>query len=177
MIRRFAHDRRGAAAVEFAFIATFLLLALFSLVDIGVYVYQRLQLENAAQMASQTAFSTCTTSYQRPVTANCSGAQAAITAAAQTTSLGSAVSVTSVTEGYYCVNTSGSLTLIGSTGTFGSPPTTQSSCGSGTWLNGGVPGDYVAVSVSYAYSPIFGGISLANLLTTPMTKTTWMRVG
>ncbi|HEV2363873.1 MAG TPA: TadE/TadG family type IV pilus assembly protein [Caulobacteraceae bacterium] len=163
--------------MEFAFFASFLLLALFSLVDIGVYIYQRLQLENAAQVASQTAWSMCEANYQRPVTANCSGVQSAITSAAHTTSLGSAVSVTSVSEGYYCVNSSGALTLIGSTGTFGSPPTAQSSCGSGTWVNGSTPGDYVAVTVSYAYAPIFGAISLASLLTTPITKTSWMRVG
>ena len=45
------------------------------------------------------------------------------------------------------------------------------SCGSTT-----APGDYVQVTVSYPYEPIFSQASLASLLTTPITKTAWMRL-
>ena len=38
------------------------------------------------------------------------------------------------------------------------------------------PGDYVQVTASYPYEPIFSQASVASLLTTPITKTAWMRL-
>lgn len=177
-VLRFLGASQGAAATEFAIILSLLTIPMMSVVDLGIYVYQSMQLQNAGQMAAQAAWSACT-SGMTPITSSskCSGAQTIMTSAAQTTSLGSAVTITSTTEGFYCVNSTGGLSLIGSTGTFGSPPATQSSCGTGTWLNGTTPSDYIAVTVSYTYTPLFGGISVASLLTTPITKTTWMRMG
>lgn len=175
----FLRQTGGAAAVEFALMLGLLTVPMLSVVDVGVYTYDKIQLENAAQVASQAAWSACSASSMLPVTntSKCSGAQTVMTNAAQTTSLGNAVTLSTVTEGYYCVNSAGVLTLIGNTGTFGSPPTVQVSCGAGTWLNGTAPGDYITVTASFTYTPIFGGISVASLLTPTITKISTMRMG
>jgi Flp pilus assembly protein TadG len=164
--------------VEFALVLTLLTVPMMSIVDVGVYVYDKMQVENAAQVASQSVWATCTNNSTWPVTDNCSSAQTAISNAAKTTSLGTNVSVTATTEGWYCVNGSGVLTQVGSTGTFASPlsPTSAPSCGAGTWTNGANAADYAAVTVAYTYAPIFGGISVATLFGTSITKTAWIPI-
>jgi hypothetical protein len=37
---------------------------------------------------------------------------------------------------------------------------------------GTTPGDYLAVTVSYTFKPLFSGVSVAGLLPSPITKTT-----
>ena len=49
--RAYLRCRAGAAAAEFALILTLLVIPLLNAFDIGVYVYQRMQLDNAAQVA------------------------------------------------------------------------------------------------------------------------------
>jgi len=39
-----------------------------------------------------------------------------------------------------------------------------------------VPSDYIKVAVTYAYAPVFPGISLSSALPTPITATAWLRV-
>src|ERR1700694_4866714 len=52
-------DCRGAAAVEFAFLAGFLSLAVVNVSDIGIYLYKRMEVENAAQMGTMGALKAC----------------------------------------------------------------------------------------------------------------------
>ena len=83
--RSFLRDHRGVAAIEFAFIAGFLCLAVVNVSDIGIYLYKRMQVENAAQMGIMSALSTCAvTRIPATVGSNCSGLSAAVTAAIQT---------------------------------------------------------------------------------------------
>jgi len=158
----------GAAAAEFALILTLLVVPVLNVVDFGIYVYDRMQLDNAGQSAVQTAWAQCAATGLIPATVNnyCSGLSTAMTTAAQSSSLGSGVSVTSTTEDYCCPG-AGALTCQGSVSN-----TTPAACASGE-----APGDYLFVTVSYTYAPLYSGVSLASLLTTPITRTAWMRLG
>src|SRR6266702_3493739 len=61
MLHVFCEDRRGVVAVEFAGAAMFLVLGLLNAVDVGYYTYQRMEVENAAQVGAQTAWKPVTT--------------------------------------------------------------------------------------------------------------------
>ena len=104
-----------------------------------------------------------------------------MTTAVQSTTLGSNVSLASGSpaEGYYCPTTSGTLTLVGSAGTVGTPPSGEpATCSgvSGAANTSAAPGDYVEISVTYTFTPMFGSMSIASLLTSPITKSTWTRL-
>jgi Flp pilus assembly protein TadG len=174
--RNYRRETRGAAAAEFALTLIFLVFPLLSATDLGIYIYQRMEVQNAAQVASQAAWAACDTAAKLPATtgspAHCAALDAAVNAAAWSTSLGTNVTVTSKTEGFYCVSTSTSALVA--VGTFpGTKPANCSSVGS----SAAVPGDYIIITTSYTYTPVFTGVSLASLLTTPMTSTVWMRLG
>ena len=79
-------DRRGVAAIEFGFFAIFLSIALANVTDVSIYIYQRMQVENATEIAAQAALKTCAT--QLPATVNCNGLNTAMQNALQSTSLG-----------------------------------------------------------------------------------------
>ena len=49
--RRLNADDRGVAAIEFGQVATFLTFSTLNVADISIYVYQRMELENAAHAA------------------------------------------------------------------------------------------------------------------------------
>jgi len=40
-----------------------------------------------------------------------------------------------------------------------------------------LPGDYVLITVSYTYTPVFAAVSIASVLASPITRTAWMRLG
>jgi uncharacterized membrane protein len=174
MLHVFCDDRRGVAAVEFAGTAVFLLLGLLNAVDMGYYIYQRMEVENAAQVGAQTAWKICNDpTYMLPATRNCPGLNDAITASIQSTSLGSAVSLVSgyPAEGYYCVDSSGALQSVGS---LSSKPADCSAAG-----NAGVaPGDYLQVGVTFDYAPLFPGITVMSAWgISSIGMTSWMRLG
>jgi Flp pilus assembly protein TadG len=171
-LRLFGADARGVAGIEFALTGPLLALGLLNAVDVGYFIYQRMEVENAAEVGAQAAWKTCNNlkSTMLPATVNCPTLQAVLTTAIQSTSLGTAVTLASgyPAEGYYCVNSSNALQLQGSVS---SPPTT---CSTGV-----TPGDYLQVSVTYPYQPLFPGlISVMSVSgVTSITKTTWMRLG
>jgi len=173
MIRTYLRNQRGAAAVEFAMMLGIFTIALPSAVDLGIYAYDSMQVVNSAQAGAQAAWAACT---QFPITAQCSAGQSAISTAVQQTTLRNAVTVSSVTEGYYCTNASGVLALDGSTGTYASPLNSNSvgACPSGSKTT--LPGDYVNVNVTYTYTPVFAHISVASLLGTTITGQATMRL-
>jgi len=165
--RAYLGSHTGAAAAEFALVLTLLTIPLLNAFDIGVYVYQRMQLDNAAQVAVQTAWAQCAPSGDVPamVNNNCAGLAAAMTAAIKTTPLGAGVTITSTTENYCCPG-AGTITCQGPVAT-----TTPVNCTSGQ-----PPGDYIFITASYTYSPLYSGVSVAGLLTTPIVRTAWMRL-
>ena len=169
-LRVLRQDCRGVAAVEFAFIAGFLSLAVANVSDISIYLYKRMEVENAALVGTMNALKACDPSHL-PATVYCPGLTAAVTAAIQSTSLGSAVTLSggAVTEGYYCVNASGALQYVSS---MSSKPANCTAAG----MPALQPADYIVVAVTYSYSPMFAGISVAGLFATPITKTAMVRM-
>lgn len=170
-LHSFRKDQRGVAAIEFAFLVGFLSLAMLNVTDVATYLYQRMEVENSAEMGAAAAFKTCDQTHV-PATTNCTGLSAAVTAAVQATSLGTNVTLQSgsPSEGWYCVNSSGVLQLM--TTTMGSKPSNCSAAGMASLQ----PGDYVKVQVTYTYTPIFTGISVGGLLPATVTKTTLVRM-
>jgi Flp pilus assembly protein TadG len=171
-LRRFGAAARGVAGIEFAIIGPLLALGLVNAVDVGYYAYQRMEVENAAEVGGQAAWENCNNlkTTLLPATVNCPTLNATITTAIRSTSLGTAVSLASgyPAENYYCVNASNALILQGSVS---SPPT---NCSTGV-----APGDYLQVGVTYPYKPLFPGlISVMSVSgVTSITKTSWMRMG
>jgi hypothetical protein len=144
--------------------------------DTGIYIFKRMQVGNAAQMGAMRALKACDLS-QLPATGytngvyNCPNLNAAVTAAIQRTSLGTSVSLNgSLSEGYYCVSSSNALISIASVP---SPrPINCSTVGMGTLQ----PIDYLSVPVTFSYTPLFGGISVARLFATPINYTAMVRM-
>ena len=173
-LRRFCEDRRGTAAVEFAGAAMFVVLGLLNAIDVGYYTYQRMEVENAAQVGAQAAWSTCyDPTYMLPATQNCPGLNAAIGSAIQSTSLGGAVALGSgyPAEGYYCADSAGVLQSVGS---LSSKPANCSAAGNPNVA----PGDYVQVGVTFNYAPLFPGVSVMSVWgVSSISMTSWMRLG
>ena len=171
MIRAYLREQRGAAAVEFAIMLGVFTVALPSVIDLGIYAYDSMQVNTSAQMAVQAVWQACN---QLPVTASCAGAQTALNTAAHQSSLGTNVSVSSVTESYSCTNSSGALYTL-ATGDFTTALGGNSSqCATADKTT--LPGDYITATVTYTYSPVFAQISVANLLGTTITGTATMRL-
>ena len=164
-------DRRGVAAIEFAVFAGLISVGMLNVTDIAVYVYQRMQVEYATQAGAQAAWHTCNLN-QLPATTNCSGLNTAVQNAVQSTSLGTRVTLQSgsPSEGYFCVNSSNALQYVSDVN---HKPTDCSSVGS----PGLQPGDYIQIATTFAYTPMFGGITVAGAFTTPITRTALMRLG
>jgi hypothetical protein len=142
-----------------------------------------MQLQMGAQAGAQAAWNACDPGkYTLPATTSSTqcgvNLLTTVTSAAQSTSLGTSVTVSSIVEGYYCADASGNLLLVGSTGTIGSPPAKPtSSCKTVVATSTSeTPGDYLQVTTSYTYAPIFSGLSIASALTTPITQTAWVRL-
>jgi Flp pilus assembly protein TadG len=175
----FLSDRGGAAAAELALWLTLLILPVMSVIDIGFYVFQRMQVELAAQAAVQAIRRECYDSGV-PVTQRCANVTSAATTAAQSTLLANGVTLSSgyPAEGYYCVNGSNTLVLVGSSGTVGSPPTKPNPYDCSGVVGGSTssPSVYARVGVTYVYTPPFAGISVASLLQSPIVRTAWLRV-
>ena len=169
----FFRDTRGAAAVEFAIFALILAYSTMNAVDIAFYTYERIEVAKAAQVAAETVWSTCNNvQVDLPATQNCPGLNSAIQTAIYSTGLGQAVSLAngSPTEGYYCVNGSGSLQQVGS---LGNKPADCSGVGSPTTS----PGDFVLISTTTAYSAFFRVSVMGVMGLSSITQTSWMRVG
>ena len=171
-LKALGRDRRGTAAIEFGIFATILSFSVLNVTDISIYIYQRMQVENATEMGAQAAWKTCDTNHL-PATKNCSGLNAAVTRSVQSTSLGSHVQLQSgsPSEGYYCVNSSNQLQLMNSVS---SPkPADCSAAGNA----GFTPGDYIQIQTTFTYAPLFPKLTVGGLFATPITRTTLMRLG
>jgi Flp pilus assembly protein TadG len=166
-------DQQGASAIEFAIFAGILCFGLLNTADISIYIYKRMQVENATEMAVQAAWKACDPSNnQLPATTSCPGLSAAITGAAHSTTLGTQVSIQagSPSEAYYCLNSSGALQNVGAVS---SPPPTDCSV---TGLPAQQPADYIQITTTYSYAPLFPGVTVAGAFTTPIVRTGTMRL-
>ena len=166
-------DERGASALEFAIFAGILAFGLLNTADISIYIYKRMQVENATEMAAQAAWKACDPSKgYLPATLSCPNLTTVITQAAQSTALGNQVTIAtgSPQEGFYCLNDTGALQLIANASL--NPPVDCSSTG----LPGQQPGDYIKVTTSFSYAPMFPGVTVAGVFPTPIMKTSMMRL-
>ncbi len=145
-LRAFEKCKQANAAVEFALVLPILILILTNLFDCSAYVYQTMQVANAAEMGAQAAWKNCDL-YQQAATPRCPGLTAAVQSSVSSTSLGIRISG-SPSEGYYCVSSSNTLQYMGSVS---NKPT---SC-SGAGMPNLAPGDYIKVLASYQYAPQF----------------------
>jgi Flp pilus assembly protein TadG len=170
-INAFSSDQRGVAAIEFGLFAIFLSLALVNVTDVSIYIYQRMQVENATQVAAQAAWKACDTP-QLPATVNCPGLTTAVQSAVRSTSLGTRVSLISgsPSEGYYCVNTLNALQYVSAVA---SKPADCTAAGTPSLQ----PGDYIQVQTTFPYAPLFPGLSVTSTFSTPITRTAIMRLG
>jgi Flp pilus assembly protein TadG len=169
---RFLRDARGTSAIEFAGAATILVGILANAVDFNDYEYRSMQVADAAQVGAQTAWQRCNSTSSLPATQNCSGLNAAVTTAIQSTALGSRVSLSTgyPAEGYYCVNASGALQSVGS---LSSKPSDCSAAGNAATS----PGDYVQIGVTAPYTPLFPGLTVVgNWGVTSLSAVGWMRL-
>jgi Flp pilus assembly protein TadG len=164
-------DRRGVAAIEFGLFSVFLAAALANVTDVSIYIYQRMQVENATQVAAQAAWKTCDLAHL-PATTNCPGLMAAMQSALQSTSLGRSVSMVSgsPSEGYYCVNSSNALQYVSNVS---SKPADCTAAG----IPSLQPGDYIQVQTTFTYAPLFGALSVASTFPTPINRTAILRLG
>lgn len=165
-------DQRGVAAIEFGFFAIFLAAALANVTDVSIYIYQRMQVENATQIAAQAAWKACDVP-QLPATVNCPGLATALANALKSTSLGTRVSMMSgsPSEGYYCVNSSNALQWVGDV-----TATKPADC-TVAGMPSLQPGDYIQVQATFTYVPLFPGLSVAGTFATPINRTAFMRLG
>jgi len=163
-------DKSGLASVEFAFIVTILAFSLLNVSDIAVFMFDKIQVNNATQMGAQAVWAACDSNHL-PVSVKCSGMNSAVTAAVQSTSLGTAVTIQTgyPSDAFYCVNTSGALQYVSTATT---PPNNCTAAGSA----GTAPAEYVQVQTSYTYTPIFPGLSVASVFPAAITATSWVRL-
>jgi Flp pilus assembly protein TadG len=166
----FHPDARGLAGIEFALICGFLAITVLNVTDVSVFLYNKMQLNQATQMGAQAAWATCDLNHL-PAATKCPGMAAAVTAAIQSTSLGNSVTLVSgyPSDGYYCINSSGALQYVSD---YSSPPNNCSAAGNA----GTVPGEYVKVQTTYTYAPVFSGITVAAILPAQVTSTAWTRL-
>ena len=136
-------DEKGLAAIEFAFIASILSLTILNVADFADYYFSRMQVNEAAEMGVQAAWTTCTPGppSQLPATvgSNCPNLSTAVTNSVQSTSLGAHVTqiAGSPSEGWYCVNSTGSLQYMAAV-----TATEPSDC-SAAGVQSNSPGDYI----------------------------------
>jgi Flp pilus assembly protein TadG len=164
-------DQGGVAAIEFGLFSIFLSLALVNVADVSIYIYQRMQVENATQVGAQAAWKACDLP-QLPATVNCPGLTTAVQNAVQSTSLGTSVALVSgsPSEGYYCVNSSNALQYVSAVS---SKPADCTAAGTPSLQ----PGDYIQVQTTFPYAPLFPGLSVTGTFVTPINRTAMMRLG
>jgi hypothetical protein len=144
--------------------------AFLNAVDVSVYMYQRMQVENAAQIGAQAAWKTCDLQHL-PATTSCSGLTTAISNAIAGTSLQTNVTLQSgsPSEAYYCPTSAGTLQHVSDVS---SKPADCSVTGYATTQ----PGDYIRVSAQYTYASLFPGLTVVRFFATPITATSMMRL-
>jgi Flp pilus assembly protein TadG len=154
----------GTAAMEFAIWLLVLVPVFVNAIDLGRYVYEKMQVSNVAQTAAQAAWLHCAT----PPTSNCATFDSDLsTAITYASHLSSAVQEDTGQreEGYYCADTATGALVSNAAQT---PPTT---CPSGAKA-----GYYFKLQVHYTYHPLFSRVSASSLLANPIVQTAWTRL-
>lgn len=170
-LRALFADTRAAAAAEMALVLPFISVLFLNVADATTYIYSRMQVDLAAQEAAGLARARCDTAAELPSTVNCAGLQAAMQTAAQATSLGSDVTIDTATAAWYCANASSELVLVAAIGS--TPPANCSATLTGSTAK---PGEYLSVTASYTFTPLFAAVSVASSLPSNIQRTAWIRM-
>jgi Flp pilus assembly protein TadG len=142
----------GVATIELAVIVPVMGVLLLSTLDMGMLVYREMDLRNAARVGAQYAFQDSTAySTMQSTAVNALGPQPSGVAAASATATASCECPTS-TENY-------TLTT--------SVPCSTTTC----TVTGTKPSSYITVTITQAYSPMFGSWSLFSSHTLSGTAT------
>jgi hypothetical protein len=165
-------DQRGVAAIEFGIFSILLFASLANVTDVSIYIYQRMQVENATEVAAQAALKACGSGNSLPATTNCANLLTAVQTAMQSTSLGASVTLQngSPSEGYYCINASGALQFVSGVN---SKPADCSAAGMPSLQ----PGDYITIQTTFTYQPIFARLSVAAAFPSPILRSAMLRLG
>jgi hypothetical protein len=91
--------------------------------------------------------------------------------AAQATSLGSDVTLNTASAAWYCADAGSELVNVAAIES--TPPADCSGVLSGSTAR---PGEYISVTASYTFSPIFAATSVAALLPSNIQRTAWIRM-
>ena len=175
-LRRLLRNRSGTAAAEMALIFPVVGFITLNVVDFATFAYSKMQVDLAAEQAVGFARATCIKEENEAVleAGTCGTTYSAeIASAAQQTTLGTDVTLVGTPgEKYYCANDSGELKE-----TDEAPPTPPPADCSGIVTGSTTaPGSYISATISYTYTPIFPGVSIASYLSTAITSTAWMRL-
>ena len=172
---RFRCDCRASAAVEMALVFPIFGYIALNLMDVCMYMYSRMQTESAAEAAVGAVRSLCDTAAKLPATnpaGHCSATLATqMNAAAQTTGLGARVTLGPPSEGYYCADAGGTLRLVAAV--TATPP---GNCSATVTGSTSAPGNYIAVTASFTYTPFAPGLTIMSALSTSIQQTAWMRL-
>lgn len=170
LLRRAAADQRGAAAIEMALIGGILSMAMINVVEVWRYAHSATQVAAASQAGAHAALVKCRPT-ETPVTINCPTVTNFVTTAVEGGTLGANVRLKgAIAEGWYCINPeTQALTYI-------APPQDKpSNC-----ADGGDPSErpslYVRVEATYAYQPIFPGLTVVQNFTPTIDRAAWMRL-
>jgi Flp pilus assembly protein TadG len=155
------------AGIEFTLIATVLVFLVLNGIDVARYAWTRMQVENAAQIGAQAAWKACDPE-KLPVASKCAGFTAAVTAAVQSTSLQTAVTLQGTAPGFYCVDATDGLKFVAAT----TPPSDCRATGRADLL----PGYYAEVTVTYTFIPLFADLTVARMFSNSVTKTSRVRL-
>jgi Flp pilus assembly protein TadG len=156
--RTFWRDRRGVAAIEFAFIVPILSLILVAMVDFGLVLYVRFGLnENVSASANYAIVGASNVSASGgaalasnlvaivPTNVNMTVVVNNGPSVTRTNGVSVAGGTTSNADSCYCPSVSGSTVVWGSAAT----------CGSAC-AGGGLAGKFVSINASVSHSPLFG---------------------
>ncbi|MDB5447532.1 MAG: hypothetical protein JWQ97_2849, partial [Phenylobacterium sp.] len=135
------------------------------------YAYQASEVSASAQAGAEAALVACDVDHT-PATLNCTGVTNTVTTAIQSSRLGSQVTLDGpITEGYYCLTTSGALTKASAAT---SKPTDCS--GIASPAAGATPTLFLQVHVTSPFQPLFPGLTVAQNFATTIKRTSWMRM-
>lgn len=167
---RFLRDTRAVASAELAMILPAVAFIILNVVDLGFYIFTRMQVDLAAQSAVGAARVLCDQDTEYPAMTNCAGLSAAMTSAAQTTTLAGSVTIANTDEKSYCADATGTLIEAGT------PASPSADCAAVVAGSTTKPGLYIGATTTYTFTPIFPGASVAAYLTSPIQRTAWLRL-
>lgn len=168
-LRSFLTNTRATAGVEMALILPIISVLFLNVADATMYIYSKMQVDLAAQEAAGIARAMCDTESELPATLNCAGLTAAMTAAAQATSLGTDVSLGTPDNAWYCANATSDLLEV-ATIDLPRPADCSATLGGSTAL----PGEYISVTATYTFTPIFSSVSAVP--SGDIQRTAWIRL-